>query len=328
MPQIASLGTVSSLKGKAGVRGSGTYLMTHSEERIGQSGKRYRKLVLDDSTGRVQGFIWPESQPYVANTAHPCLVTVSASVQIFNNEHQLRVEALAPASAELITRATDFFSHQHCPSAALPGLTRLAQLENELPEPLSGFLRNVLLDPELGFPFLRCRASVKHHHSAVGGLLMHSTEMLQVAADLTRKTIPNDEWSPFVAQLSYLLHDMGKIRSVGELSRSAYGLVVRHEQLTHELLAPHLRWLERRDPRLANALRYVICYLATPAKGRGVADYVVAEIVEMLDQLSAASHNQRDISHLLTGAGRANFRQSSQSHLMSVPASSQALRAQ
>ncbi|MGC8473939.1 MAG: TatD family hydrolase, partial [Candidatus Dormibacteria bacterium] len=56
-------------------------------------------------------------------------------------------------------------------------------------DPLSGFLRSVLLDPAIGLPFLRCRASVSHHHADVGGLLMHSTEMLDLAAEAGKPVV-------------------------------------------------------------------------------------------------------------------------------------------
>ncbi|EQD58610.1 metal dependent phosphohydrolase [mine drainage metagenome] len=175
-----------------------------------------------------------------------------------------------------------------------------------MPDPLSGFLRSVLLDPAIGLPFLRCRASVSHHHADVGGLLMHSTGLLDQAAELTRTIIPHDAWSPHLAQLGYLLHDLGKLRTVGELRRPRHARVVPHEFVTIELLAPHLRWLEQRDLDLATALRHLFSYLATPAKARTTPRHVVAEIVEKLDQLSAASHNRRDLDYLLEGGHRAH----------------------
>ncbi len=129
--------------------------------------------------------------------------------------------------------------------------------------------------------------------------------MLDQAAELTCRIIPHDEWSPYFAQLGYLLHDLGKLKTVGELRRPQYALVVPHEFTTIELLAPHLRWLEQRDLTLAMALRHLFGYLAIPAKARRTPHHVVAEVVEKLDQLSAASHNRRDLARLLEGGGRA-----------------------
>lgn len=204
--------------------------------------------------------------------------------------------------------ATFLLPRRRCPDVALDGLERLARLETDLPSPLSDFLRQVLLDPAITLPFLRCRASVSHHHSYVGGLLVHSTEMLDFAAELTRQIIPNDAVSPHLAQLGYLLHDLGKLRSVGEIRRPQHALVVRHEFATIELLAPHLQWLEQRDAECATALRHTFAYLATPQATRRVPNHVVAEIVEKLDQLSAASHNRRDLRHLFQNHQRRYIR--------------------
>jgi len=60
-----------------------------------------------------------------------------------------------------------------------------------------------------------------------------------------------------------------------------------------------LRWLERQDFQLALGLRYVLRYLATPKKARPVAEYAVAEIIERLDELSAATHHGRGFDSII-----------------------------
>jgi hypothetical protein len=220
-------------------------------------------------------------------------------VQQFQGHAQIKVHSLAPVDADQLSSATALLPRNRCPEAALPAFDQLARLEQALPDPLDGFLRRVLLDPAIGIPFLRCRASVAHHHSFVGGLLVHSTEMLDLAFEMTRRILPEDAWSPYLAQLGYLLHDLGKLKTVGELRRPRYALVVRHEFASLEMLAPHLAWLEQRNDELAMALRYLIAYLATPAAARKVPEHAAAEVIERLDQWSAAAHNRRDLAHLL-----------------------------
>jgi len=195
--------------------------------------------------------------------------------------------------------ATGLLPRHRYAGEMLAAFDRLARLENSLPSPLDAFLRRVLLDPDIGIGFLRCRASVNHHHNFAGGLLVHSTEMLDLVADATHLPLPHDPWAPSMAQLAYLLHDVGKLRSVGETTRTRHGLVGRHEIMTIELLAPHLRWLELRSPELATVLRAVLGHLATPAKARGVSQFLVSEIVEKMDQWSAAAYNRRDTCKLL-----------------------------
>jgi hypothetical protein len=293
------LGPISMWPTQPGRTGKGLFLLTGFGEHVGSSGQACLRMTLEDAEGRATGFIWPEARTSVVCPPTPCPVFVTGTVQQFQGHQQLKVHALAPADPDQVPTATMLLPRSRCPECALPALDRLEQLELELPDPLNGFLRNVLLDPAIGLPFLRCRSSVRHHHQFVGGLLVHSTEMLDQAASATRQIIPDDEWSPHLAQVGYLLHDLGKLQSVGEVRRPRYALVVRHEFTTIEMLAPHLRWLEQRNAQLAMALRYLFAFLATPAKSRGIPEHVIAEVVVTLDQWSAAAHNHRDLGHLL-----------------------------
>jgi 3'-5' exoribonuclease len=294
-----ALGSTAALADQIGLTGTGTYMLTGAGDHVRQSGQSCLQLTLEDAQGRVTGFVWPEFRPYVSGLAAPIPVLVTGCVQHYKGQPQLKVQALTPLMLEQAISATALLPLRHCPEAAWSALERLEQLERELPYPLDAFLRRVLLDPAIGLPLLRCRASVRHHHAYVGGLLVHSTNMLDLANELTCRIIPNDHWSPFLAQLGYLLHDLGKLRTVGELRRPQYALAVPHEFATIELLAPHLRWLEQRDLALAVALRHLFSFLAIPARARTTPNHVVAEVVEKLDQLSAATHNQRDLAHLL-----------------------------
>jgi len=215
----------------------------------------------------------------------------------------LNIERLSPTPIDEAPPATDLLPRHRCPAQALPGLDALTALEKTLPRPLDSFLKRVLLDPAIGLSFLRCRASVSHHHAFEGGLLAHSTQMLDIAAALSRQVLPNDQTAPAMTQLGLLLHDLGKLRTVGETRRPHGALVVPHEFITIELLTPHLQWLERKDFELALGLRYLLGYFATPKKARSFAKYAVAEVIERLDELSAATHNDRDLASLTSSEG-------------------------
>lgn len=293
------LGTIDSLAGQPEQSGHGIYLLTGYSEREGDSGQARLQLTLEDSTGRIVAFVWPESRQSVLVPPIPSPVSALAKVQMFDGKAQLKLQCLAEIESDRVPCAAALLPRRLCPEVALSSLERLIAFERDLPAPLDGFLKRVLLDPSIGIPLLRCRASVRHHHSFIGGLLVHCTENLDLAASITRNALPADGWSPYIARLGYLFHDLGKLRSVGESRRAEHGLVVRHEMLTIEMLAPHLSWLDRRNADLAAGLRYVFEYLATPFGARRIPDYFVAEIVATLDHWSVAAHNGRDLNHLL-----------------------------
>jgi 3'-5' exoribonuclease len=301
MPTL-ELGPAGSLTAPDSTAGHGIYLLAATVAHIGPSGQERLTLTLEDKTGHITGVVWPDAIAAIKFPAVlPAPVRVHAIVQHYDGNRQLKVQALTGVDHAEVARATQLLPRYLCPQIARPAFDQLAALEQALPPPLNGFLREVLLDPTIGLPFLSCRGSVAHHHGCPSGLLVHCTEMLDLAFNVTRRIIPDDAWSPFIAQMSYLFHDLGKLRSVGTTCRARNALVVRHELLTVELLAPHLHWLEAREPDLAAGLRYVLGYLATPAAARKPADYVVAHIVAMLDQWSAGAFNHCDLDHLING---------------------------
>lgn len=279
--------------------GCGLYLLTHYKEVENSGGKSWMQFTLEDATGRMTGFGWPEAQEAILIPPIPSPVSVQGRVRIHGGRPQLTVQALAGVSGAAVPRATGLLPRYRCPDSALTAFDRLAKLEGSLPAPLNGFLREVLLDPVISIAFLGCRGSVSHHHAWVGGLMMHSTELLDFAEAMVRFVLPHDAWSPHLAQLGCLLHDLGKLRTVGEHRRPDYALTARHEMLTIELMAPHLAWLERREPTLAVGLRAVFDYLVIPKASRIIPNYFVAELVEKLDHWSCARHEPRGLDYLL-----------------------------
>lgn len=302
MPTL-ELGAAGALTAPDGSTGHGIYLLATTVARNGQSGQERLTLTLEDKTGYITGVVWPDARKSTTFPATlPAPVRVQATVQHYDDgKRQLKVRALTSVDHAEVGRATQLLPRYICPPIAQAAFDQLAALEQALPPPLDGFLREILLDPAIGVPLLSCRGSVAHHHAYQGGLLVHCCEKLDRAFNVTHQIIPDDEWSPFIAQLGYLLHDLGKLWSVGTTCRARHALVARHELATVELLAPHLKWLDTHDPDLTAGLRYVLGYLATPASARKPADYVVAEVVATLDQWSAAAANRRDLDHLLNG---------------------------
>lgn len=255
---------------------------------------------LEDSSMAVTAFVWPEHQQSVGPLTLRVPVTVRARVRHFETRFQLQVRELQAAVPSDIRSVSALLPCSYHLRAASDALGRLHALEASLPPPLQDFLKSVLLDPRIGPPLLRCRGSESHHHAYPGGLLVHSTDMLEAAATMAQASLGRDPLAVPMTQLGYLLHDLGKLKSVGESGRPIDPFVLRHETMTLELLAPHLARLDAKDRELGLGLRYILEYLGTPASARPkIAPYLVAEIVSFLDRCSAASHHRRDLASLL-----------------------------
>ena len=252
------------------------------------------QLTLADATGTVLGFVWPEHREHVQLPPVGRPVQVKASVRRHEGRPQLCITRLDALDPDQVAVATDVI----CGSGQDRTHDLLRTLELSLPQPLRGFLARVLLDPGIGPPFLACRASGRHHHAGQGGLVAHSLENLDLIGATVKRTLPDDPVSMAIAQIGYLLHDVGKIRTVGVSARPVLHHVVRHETHNLLLLAPHLEWLRSQAAEVHAGLSYVLEYLATPAASRPRARYFPAEVVVQFDQWSAAAHARRDIKAL------------------------------
>lgn len=256
------------------------------------------QLTLADATGSVLGFVWPEHRAGIALPPIGSPVELQAVVRQHEGRAQLCVTAIRVLTTEEVDCATDLLVELR----ATPVYLSLRSLETGLPDPLRRFLQRVLLDQAIGPKLATCRASGRHHHAEVGGLLRHSLECLDLIAAMVRRTLPGDTDSIAIAQLAYFLHDIGKIRTVGTDHRPPMHHVIRHETHNLLLLAEHLAWLRDLRPDLHAGLVYVLEYLSLPASARPRARYFPAEVVVQFDQWSAAGFSRRGLKALLAHA--------------------------
>lgn len=119
---------------------------------------------------------------------------------------------------------------------------------------MRNFLDDVLLQPKIGISFLQCPATLRGHHSYVGGLLEHAVEVAwNISGVHALSDIERD-----VAVVAALLHGVGKTRTLSAgATKTALGALVEPELLTLEVCADALHNLEYHSPSLANQLRYI-----------------------------------------------------------------------
>lgn len=119
---------------------------------------------------------------------------------------------------------------------------------------LRSFIDDVLLQPKVGISFLQCPATLRSHHSYVGGLLEHAVEVAWNVSGVHALTdIERD-----VAVVAALLHAVGKTRTLtAGATKTALGALVEPELLTLEVCADALDNLEYHSSSLANQLRHI-----------------------------------------------------------------------
>ncbi len=150
------------------------------------------------------------------------------------------------------------------------------------------FLYMVFDQSELAIPFFLLPASHDHHHSNPGGLAEHSIETARIALSAMHQASAEESALIMVAAL---LHDIGKIRTL-TLSgkKTTLGRVIRHEQLTLELLAAPLTSLGRKWPDGATALRYLLTFSPEQSK-RPLLPYAMT--INYADRMSASLSSRK-----------------------------------
>jgi len=242
---------------------------------------------LDNWGERCSAVILPESDVKVWELREQQIVFVTGRRRKEGAQEIIDVQALYPLPVDLVENGALVLPGNECPPRAREALARLVRLNEEIDPPaLRDFLTRVLLDPTIGVPFMQAPAACSYHHAYPGGLMVHSTEMLDWARVLGHIVEPGFPLAPSLVQMGYLLHDLGKVDTIhgGPVLANA----VQHEVQTFVRLGRHLAWLENQWPEGAQWLSVILGYCARSPKERRHDAWMGAQAVVFLDRLSTS----------------------------------------
>lgn len=277
------------------------YLLTHIEERVAQNGNIFKKITLEDSSGKIFAYVWPKSgMLHKLPFATPARVRVLLNVRELNGHPHYDLVAIYTLASHDVWNAAKLLPLSQCPFSAKEALHSLVRFIDYLPKgSLKAFVNDVFFDKEIAQNFLTAKASINHHHNQIGGLIIHSVDVLRLAYE-TARACNLDEVETNIIAVAALLHDIGKIRTVGTgHPRPVHYMLVKHEVQNLMLLNKHLEELDARAPTEAAALKYIFNYLLAPRRDRKFAEFIGAEVVAIADSLSAALTNQRRLADLI-----------------------------
>lgn len=250
---------------------TGRFTLKNLRHRVSQRNKPYICFDIQTDLLPVRAIAWNDScSGDINNLYHGQIIELDGRWKLFNGAMQIHCYRIEPPN--------DHF--QEIETAKI----LIREVFDGLTYPvLKTFVSRVMNDQSIIDDYLTAPASLKHHHAYQGGLFVHSVD---VAYQVSNQRQINDIERQ-IATVAGLFHDLGKIKTMtANMTRTELGKLVRHEDLTLEILAPHLRWLEQVDPHLSTYLRYVLAwnkktYSAIPALD--ICDAVLA-----FDRLSAS----------------------------------------
>ncbi|WP_282756034.1 HD domain-containing protein [Desulfuromonas thiophila] len=273
----------------------GRFRLRQCTEALTRDGFPYLKLVLEDFSGQLTGYIWQQAlvaQVQRQRLSSYTLVTVQGQARWFQGRLRLDVSSLLMPGAEEgseVLGAEGFCAARLLPRSLcpLPDLLALlvAAVEQIALPALRRFVEAVLLDKGISFAFVAAPASLRHHHSYPGGLLQHSLECFVLVS--RHQEFPRERAQ--LGMVAALFHDIGKVLTLTHhMRRTSLGACLDHDKLTLEVLAPHLRQLDRDWPEGGEELRYLLTWKLCSRVPR----YDMADLVACCDRLSTGLNHR------------------------------------
>jgi len=271
----------------------GWYFLVGFVARIGRDGQPFWEITLSDSTDIL--VIYCRDQNCIVGNLQPLSwVQVEAQLDQHTVKTYFRCQYIEPVTSDSTFR----LSLTGLPSLLCPKpahLRRFVELANSLKHnELKVFLADVILQPDVTIKYLTCPASLNYHHNYAGGLIEHSVD---VAARLASEHSMSQQQRD-IAVVAALLHDVGKTQTLtAELTRTAIGQLVDHDDLTLELCASALQKLQSTNNFFAHQLRHVWTCSSPGARYGFKPKTQVAKKLQLYDRVSAHSAQQNQLNY-------------------------------
>lgn len=206
-----SSGTFDIARAQVGDRVQHEFLVVEREEKRQASGDPFVLLTLGNASGRIATApIWSNQMDWALGAEKGKVVQVIGEVAAFHGKRQVRLSAPLRVLPDASVRAELFLPRIGVATEPLWDWIDRARSEMK-----SHSLRRAvdLFFGDDGFreEFERAPASVSGHHAALGGLLLHVTEVATIARNAARVMKANAD----LVVVGALLHDIGKVRAYG-----------------------------------------------------------------------------------------------------------------
>ncbi|HMN07467.1 MAG TPA: HD domain-containing protein [Gemmatimonadaceae bacterium] len=202
-------GTFDIARAQVGDRVQHEFLVVEREEKRQASGDPFVVLTLGNATGRLPTApIWSSQLDWALGADKGKVVQVIGDVAAFHGKRQLRLTAPLRVLPDASVRPELFLPR--IPVATEPLWDWIDRARAEMKS--SALRRAVDLfygDEAFRLEFERAPASVGGHHAAIGGLLLHVTEVATIARNAARVMKANAD----LVVAGALLHDIGKLRA-------------------------------------------------------------------------------------------------------------------
>ncbi len=239
------------------------YRVTEKQLRSNKNGNFYLQFNLSDKTGMISARYWNATEELAMQFESGDYLLVEGTTQRFQGSLQF----IATKFNRIDPKTEGFDESEFVRFNAVDIPKRRARLQEMLRTVKDGDLLNLadcfLIDDVFMEAFCKAPAGVKLHHAYPGGLLEHTTQMMEVALEIA-------ELYPVLNRdmllMGAFLHDIGKTVELsfeGETVYSDPGQMLGHPYLGTEMLAGKIREAEKLagtpfNPETAMLLKHLL----------------------------------------------------------------------
>ena len=227
--------------------------------RLKKNGEPYLRLVLGDSTGRIEGKMWENIEEFEKEIEEGDFVKYRGVVQTYNDRKQLIVKNIRKAIPEDSSNGFDVKDLIPCTEYDIDEMwqkLRALVLEQTSRPCIVTLLNNVLEANEeqiKSYP-----AAIEIHHSYWGGFLEHVLSVLESALFFAGR-YPDLDKDLLIA--GAILHDIGKLEELGSAETPSFttqGYLIGHVVLGRDLLRKEADRIPEFPPNLLMLLEHLI----------------------------------------------------------------------
>jgi 3'-5' exoribonuclease len=281
------------LRATVGDRVQHEFLVLERQERRQANGDPFVVLTLGNASGRITTApVWANQLDWVAGAEKGRVVQIIGDVTSYRSRRQLRLSAaLRVLPSESVQ-----------PELFLPRIGVATEQLWDWVDRARGDLKSAPLrravdlffaDDAFRVEFELAPASVEGHHAAVGGLLLHVTEVATIARNSARVIKANTD----LVVVGALLHDIGKVQSLAitptGFEETAAGRLLGHPVLGVLMLHERIATAAMDEVSSSQRLELQHMILAQRGAAKVVASVepltVEAEILRLADQTSSSA---------------------------------------
>jgi len=232
-------------------------VVRNKEVKYKQNGEPYLVLELGDSSGRLKARIWDKIQDYSAKTPIGGIVKIQATVQVYNNRKELKIqkiravtetdgvllETLLPKSAKDVDALKQNFSDHK------------KSIKNRY---LLALLDAVFQEEALADAYFMSPGGKLWHHNYLFGMLEHVVKLLNMA-DLMKSHYP--AINADLLKTGIICHDLGKVYEYslnGFIDFSTEGRLIGNAAAGYGILSKKINGLKNFPEKLRLELLHIV----------------------------------------------------------------------